>query len=229
MTSRIFTAVVVVMAGVADVTADPIRFIPATDPDGRVYSINENDGWGDGRGVVLTARRPVVLSSVSLFHDLTGLDLAYEVTAVGGSEGRVTDGQTILRAGARTITTSGLEFIPFAFEPLQLVAGNSYHIEFSFNGSGNQNFFHNNCASFSADDPNTCFGGQVPYSVGPFANVDGTHIGKTENFVQPAVMVEVAEVAPVPEPATIVLFGTGVAAATARRLRMRQHRARQPQ
>jgi len=133
----------------------------------------------------------------------------------------------IVRAGARTITTSGLELIPFAFEPLQLVAGNSYHIQFSFNGPGNQNFFHNNCASFQADDPNTCIGGQVRYSVGPFANIDGTAGGQTRNFVQPEVMVEVAEVAPVPEPATIVLFATGLALAGSRRLRTRQHRARQ--
>ena len=225
MTRHLLAATVVVMAGVAGANADPIRFIPATDPAGRVYSTNENDGWADGRGVVFTALRPVQLSSVSLLHDLTGLDLAFEVAAVRRKEGGVTDGQAILRAGARTITTTGLEFISFAFEPLRLLAGNSYHIQVSFIGSGNQNFFHNNCASFAADNPNTCFGGQVLYSVGPLANIDGTHMGNTRNFVQPAVRVDVAEVAPVPEPATLVLFATGVALAGTRRFRMRKHRA----
>jgi len=170
--------------------------------------------------------RPVVLSSVSLFHDLTGLDLAYQVAAVGHSEGQVTDGQRTLRAGSRTITTSGLEFIPFTFEPLQLAAGNSYHIQFSFDGNGNQNLFHNNCATIQQDNPFTCVGNQAPYSVGPFTNVDGTHAGHTANFVQPAVIVEAAETAPIPEPGTMLLFAGGAAAAGARRLRIRQLKPR---
>jgi hypothetical protein len=224
MRCRFLAAVVVVMAGVAAAQADPISFVPPTDPSGNIYSTNTNDGWFSGRGIVFTALRPVSLSSVSLLHDLTGLDLAFQVAAVEGTEGEVTNGQTIVRAGARTVTTSGLEWIPFSFEPLQLVAGSSYHIQFSFDGSGNQNFFYNNCASFQANNPNTCFEPQVRYTVGPFANIDGTAGGNTSNFVQPAVRVEAAEVAPVPEPATIVLFATGAALAGTRRLRMRQRR-----
>ena len=229
MARRILAALFFTVSYGAIAGAESIRFAPPTDPDGRVFSFDDNDGWDGGRGIVFTTLRPVLLSSVSLYHDLTALDLAYQVASVERTTGLLRDGQTVLRQGSRTVTTAGLEWVPFNFAPLRLSGGNSYHIEFSFSGNGNQNVFHNNCPDFPPDNPNSCDSGEIRYSVGPFSDVDGTQSGDTANFVQPAVMVEVSEETPaIPEPGTFFLLGGAAVAAGVKRLQMRLRLLRYP-
>ena len=201
-------ALVLAFSPVAD--ADTIRFVPPTDPEGRIYSTNGNDGWAQGRGVVFTATEPVALTSVAVLVDLSNIRLSYRLAGVTRTEGAVRRGSTALRNGVSRVTTSGLDWVTFAFSPLRLSAGHGYLLEFTFSGDGNQNFFHRNCAAPA--DPNAC-DGQLRYSVGPFADVDGTHEGNTANFVQPAVRVDIgADASPVPEPSTLALLCVSIAA-----------------
>src|SRR5688572_14247895 len=86
-----------------------------------------------------------MLNSVAVLHDLNSRLLFYRLAAVRRVADSVSEGQIILRSGSSIVSTSGLDWITFGFAPLALLTGQGYHIEFSFDGNANGNFFHNNC------------------------------------------------------------------------------------
>ncbi len=157
-----------------------IEFVPPNDPTGSVFTTNSNDGWNSGRGVVFQATGTEIITSVGLFHDLTGMTLSYKVSEVLTVNGDVETGETILASGSATVTTSGLEWIDFPIPNIPFTAGSIYHIEFSFPGTGNQNFFYNN--------------GNVTFTQDGFEVIDGTSAGNTGNSVMPAIRLETQDV-----------------------------------
>ena len=171
-------------------TTVTVEFVPPNDPSGAITSTNSNDGYFLGRGVVFEMSSDQTLSEVGILADLTNVDLSYEVAQTLVSTGAVTPGQTVLRSGSQTVTTNGLEWVDFSFPELVLEAGNSYHIEFSHAGSGNQNFFY--------------FNQNVTFSQSSFDLLDGTQFGNTENFFMPAIRVVI------PEPSALVLAALGL-------------------
>ncbi len=186
----------VTAAGVGASTMDTIAFVPPNDPTGAVTSTNTNDGYILGRGVVFEMADSQFVKGVGIYHDLTGVELSYELAETLVVSGNVTAGQTILKSGSQTVTTNGLEWIDFSFDGFTLEAGKSYHIEFSHAGSGNQNFFYDNQ--------------NVPFSQGNFASLDGTQFGNTQNFTMPAIRVTI------PEPSTLVIATLGLFAIVGR-------------
>ena len=173
-----------------------VAFVPPTDPTGQVWSSNSNDGYSSGRGMVFLMTDDVTIDTVGIYHDLTGITLQYELAETVTTSGLVTAGQTVLRSGSGQVTTTGLEFIDFALAPLTLEAGKSYHLEFTFIGNGNQNFFHT-----QLDNPT--------FDLGPFSLINGTQGGDTQNYVIPRMRMNVVG-AVVPAPGALLLGGIGM-------------------
>ena len=172
-----------------------VTFIPPTDVAGSVWSTNTNDAYSGGRGMVFLMTDDVTIDSVGIYHDLTGITLQYELAETLTTTGLVTTGQTVLRSGSGQITTAGLQFVDFAVAPLILEAGKSYHLEFTFSGNGNQNFFHT-----QLNNPN--------FDLGSFSLIDGTQGGGTSNFVIPRMRMNTVGAA-IPAPGAILLGGIG--------------------
>ncbi len=184
---------IVIFSGSAH--AGLIEFVPPNDTSGMVYSMNANDGWSGGRGVVFQVTDDVTIDSVGVFQDLSNINLEFELAQVFSASGAVTSGQTVLASGSASTTTSGLEWIDFSIADLLLEAGNFYHLEFTFTGSSNQNFFYNNS--------------NVAFTQGNYNLVEGTSRGNTSNFVMGAFRLNEAE-ADVPEPSSLILLLLGM-------------------
>jgi hypothetical protein len=189
---KIFTGLLFLFACSAN--ASIIEFIPPNDLSGQVFTTNSNDAWSTGRGLVFQMTATETIDSIGLFHDLTNINLSYELSQVFSASGNVTSGQTILSNGSNLISTAGLEWIDFGVSNILLSSGNFYHLEFTFSGNGNQNFFYNN--------------GNIAFSQGSFALIEGTNNGNTSNFVMPALRLNT--VSSVPAPAAVWLFGSGL-------------------
>jgi len=179
--------------------AAPIVFsnTPA-DPVGSVFTTDSNDGWALGRGMRFEMNADYSIHSFGVLVDVTDRELSYEILDV------VSD--TILRSGSLgSVSTSGLEFVDVAFAPLLLNSGQTYHMEFTYEGTSNQNFFHDE-VDFG---PN--------YTEGPFSNIDGTAGGP--GAIQNGVLARFrVNALPIPEPSTLALLGMClVAIAAARR------------
>lgn len=182
-----------------------IEFIPPNDLAGQVYSTNSNDAWSSGRGFVFEMLSNESIDSLGIYHDLTNINLFYELSEVTSLTGTLTSGQTVLRSGNALTTTSGLNWIDFAISDLVLMAGSYYHLEFTFSGSGNQNFFYNN--------------GNVAFSNGSFSSIEGTNNVDTGNFVMPALRVNTTT--SVPEPTTLAIFALAIMGLVSRRFNKR--------
>jgi hypothetical protein len=180
-----------------------IEFIPPNDETGQVFSTNGNDIWSAGRGLVFEMLSNETIDSLGVYHDLSNINLFYELSQVTSLTGAVTSGQTILRSGNALTTTNGLNWIDFGIADLMLSAGNYYHLEFTFSGNGNQNFFYNN--------------GNAAFSEGSFINIEGTQAGNTSNFVMPALRVNTTT--QVPEPSTLAIFALGIMGLASRRFK----------
>ncbi|NRA30699.1 MAG: PEP-CTERM sorting domain-containing protein [Parvularculaceae bacterium] len=199
-----FAATALLFASVTPALA-VTEFVPPNDMTGRVWSTNSNDGWINARGIGFTVTGDVVIESVGVFQDLNGVALTYtvsEITALSGTFSRT----SMLASGGSTVTTSGLEWIDYAIAPITLSAGTNYSIEFSFQGSSNQNFFYNN--------------DNVAWTQGLFTGLEGTLGSSFSNFVVGAFRVDADTVtAPVPVPGALPLMAAGMAGFAAVRRR----------
>jgi hypothetical protein len=173
-----FAIGILALCAIASGAHAQITFVPPNDPTGAVLTTNANDAWSISRGVVFQATVTQTISSVSLYQDLTGITVNYEVDQTTSASGAIGTGKTVLRSGTGTFTTSGLQFITFSFAPLQLVAGNFYQVRFDFVGNSNQNFFYNN--------------NNVVFSQPGFALIDGTSGDDTSNSVMPRIQLGAA-------------------------------------
>lgn len=168
--------IAVLLLFTGSVNAAVIEFVPPNDPVGRVFTTNANDAWDEGRGVVFQATVDGTITSIGVYHDLTGIDLAYKLSQTTSASGDIESGETILASGNAVVTTNGLEWIDFPIADIPYSAGDIYHIEFTFSGDGNQNFFYDN--------------NNVTFSQGDFDVIDGTQNGNTDNTVMPAIRLE---------------------------------------
>ncbi|MDD2919866.1 IPTL-CTERM sorting domain-containing protein [Rhodoferax sp.] len=181
-----FFAVVFLISSFAAAAQAQIFFVPSNDPTGHVFSTNTNDGWSSSRGVVFQATATQTITGIGLYQDLTGVLVNYEVAQTTGASGDISVGKTVLRSGSNTFTTTGLQYITFPITPLQLMAGNFYHVRFDFAGNSNQNFFYDN--------------DNVAFSQSGFAQIDGTQGDDTGNSVMPRIQLLQAAAAPMPIP-----------------------------
>jgi len=150
-----------------------ITFVPPNDPTGAVFTTNANDSWNGSRGVVFQATSPTTFNSISLYQDLTGITVNYEIDQTTSASGNIGPGKTVLRSGSGVFTTAGLQFITFPIAPLTLTSGNFYQVRFDFAGNSNQNFFYNN--------------NNVVFSQPGFSQIDGTQGDDTTNSVMPRI------------------------------------------
>jgi len=195
------TAALALAATLSSVAAQAaVEFVPDNDPVGQVYTTNSNDGWNGGRGVVFTPTSDFALDSIELYTDLTNITINATVATAPSSLGFV-GGGTVLFSDSSLVNTTGLEFVGFGGTALTLSAGQAYHINFSFNGAANQNFFYDEASSMPS------------YSIAGFTNINGTQGSDTSNTVIARFRLNGASVnTAVPEPASwlMMLAGFGV-------------------
>ena len=187
---------VALIAGTASVNAATIEFVPPNDQVGRVFQTNSNDGWSNGRGIGFSVSSSQVINSVGLFHDLTNIDLSFGIYEISSATGPFTR-SAALRFGSAVRNTTGLEWIDFSFTDLVLNVGTNYLIEFSFNGSANQNFFYNN--------------NNAAWTQGGYTALDGTQGTGFGNSVVAAFRVGDEGSAVIPAPAALPLMVSGFA------------------
>ncbi|MCB1342079.1 MAG: VPLPA-CTERM sorting domain-containing protein [Pseudooceanicola sp.] len=202
-------AAALVVAGAVAAPAATVQFTPTNDALGRIFTTNSNDGWKDGRGIGFQVASTQTITSVGVMQDLKRKWLNFGIYEISSLTGSFSRGKA-LRSGSEQITTQGLSWIDFSFDDLALDVDKTYLLEFSFNGSAKQNFFHNNA--------------NVAWSQGAFLNMEGTSGSSFSNSVvgafrvgQPdpilySVPVDEPEIAPVPLPAGLSLLGGALGA-----------------
>ena len=214
-----FAIALLALCAIASGAHAQISFVPPNDPTGAVLTTNANDAWSGGRGVVFQATTTQTINSISLYQDLTGIPVNYEIDQTTSATGNIGTGKTVLRSGGGTFTTSGLQFITFSITPLQLVAGNFYQVRFDFAGNSNQNFFYSN--------------NNIVFSQPGFSQIDGTAGDDTGNSVMPRIQLgpvspPVAQNATIPtlSPLLLAALSLLLAGASAFALRRRLRSAR---
>ena len=186
---------------VASASALATEFVPPNDTTGQVWTTNSNDAWADGRGIIFNVSSATDLTSVGVYQDLTNKNLTWTLSDWNSPS-------TIFASGGGLVSTPGLAWIDFATS-VALSVGTSYHLEFSFAGNSNQNFFYNNQ--------------NVPWSQGVYTALEGTQGGYADNFVVGAFRVNEGATQSVPDSGSAAAFlglaFVGLAAAARRNRR----------
>ena len=194
---RRFACTVAVLSVAAFVGAQPITFVPKSDPTGSIFSVNSNDLYGSGRGIIFQMTGNTSINSVGIFLNVTNTTVTWEVARVMAPTGYVGFDVTVLRSGSSMANTTGLQFVDFNFTDLALVGGNNYHINFKFNGNAAQNFFYLN--------------NNATWTQGMYTALDGTLAHNTANTVVPAIRVNSVNASATPEaPAAALVFWGGL-------------------
>jgi hypothetical protein len=165
-------------------------FNPAVNAEGILISPNSNNGWADGRGMQFVMNADQSITSFGVLQDVTNKVLNFEIFDV-------TNNAVLASGSTGNVSTAGLEFVDVFFGQIDLLMGNTYHMEFDFAGISNLNYFH-----WEGQRPN--------YTEGAFGDIDGTlgGPGGTSNMILPQFRVN-ASIA-IGEPGTLALFGLGL-------------------
>lgn len=184
--------------------AATVTFVPPNDTSGSITTTNDNDGYLFGRGLVFRATTAQIIDSIGIYLDVTDALLNWVIYQTTGITGDIATGQIALQSGSLQVTTSGLEWVDIPVSSLALVANGTYHLSFTHEADGNQNFFYNNA--------------NATWTQGVFTLIDGTGNGDTGNTVVPAIRLNTVNVAApdpgseVPEPSSLWLAGGAVVA-----------------
>jgi len=190
---KFLSSTLLICAICTSVSAATITFVPPNDTSGAISSTNSNDGYSTGRGILFTVDSATTVDSVGIYQDLTNVSLSFDLEIFNG---------TNLANGGSTVSTTGLEWIDYGGFEVNLSPGNTYHLEFTFTGNSNQNFFYNNF--------------NVTWSQDGFSALDGTRTNFASNSVVAAFRMNA-----VPDTgSTAALLGAGVAALAFARRRL---------
>ncbi|MGC4043320.1 MAG: PEP-CTERM sorting domain-containing protein [Armatimonas sp.] len=161
------------------------------------YSNSSNDAYSDGRGTVFTANTNFNLTSAGLWtNPLGSFTYTWNLYLVTEYPGGVNN--ELLGTTTVTPTDTGLGFYDATFSsPISLVEGNRYHIEVTYTGEGEENWFY---------DFN-----QGSVNLGGVTVEDGTSEGDTGNTVMPLIRLNAGAAAP--EPGSLALLALGCATA----------------
>jgi len=182
-----------------------IVFNPSPPGSCVVLTTNSNDFWNVSRGVVFQATTTQTISNISLWQDLAGVTVNYEIDQTTSVSGNLIPGKTVLRSGSATFTTTGLQYITFPIAPLQLTAGNFYQVRFDFTANSNANCFFNN---------------SVPFSQTGFAQITGTQADSTGTTALPQIALNLPLPSlPALSPAMLAVLALLLAVASALALR----------
>ncbi len=157
------------------------------------FSNNSNDGYAQGRGTVFTVNSSFTLTSAGLWTNPSG-SFTYTWNLYQSSNYPSSVNDTLVATTSVTPTDTGLGFYDAVFSsPINLVAGNRYHIEVNYADNGEENWF------FNFDQGNVNLGG--------VSVEDGTMGGSTGNTVMPFIRLNSGAAAP--EPGSFALLALG--------------------
>ncbi|GLS04886.1 hypothetical protein GCM10007860_20340 [Chitiniphilus shinanonensis] len=174
--------------------AQVVEFVP---PGAVVLTThNSNDSWAQGRGVLFSPTANLTIDAIGVFQQLRPGTLGLALSRVHVDNGLIYQDETLWQGSVASADASALSWLDLTLPETSLLAGSLYHVQFSYFGRPYTNFFYDNQ--------------NQPFSQGHFTRIDGTEGKGTANYVMPAVRLNVANVSPVPEPATYALIGLGL-------------------
>lgn len=188
---------------------------------------NSNDGYSQGRGIVFTPDTNFDLRSVGTQLNVRGASVSFLVALAGSTGPGSIDQGTVLRSGIASVTTGGMELVNFVFDqnPVTLLAGQTYHVQFQFTGNPVQNLRYDTRTSAGSADTVGQSWNQGGTSEGlTLSNIRATLGTSTFTTAAPITLNFIGgnQAAIAPEPGTIALLGVGIGLMA---VRLRRRRA----
>ena len=170
-----------------------------------LYTLNTNDGYSGGRGMVFIADEAITVNGAALWTASTGgLNATFELYETITTVGNVLAGATLLRSFNTTLLGS-LDFHGGKFDAITLQTNQSYLLRVFYSEAADENWFY---------DFDPVFFGDPPVDIGAVTLIDGTASGDTANFVAPYLQIQL-----LPGPFTLALLGLAGAMGSRRRRR----------
>ena len=104
------------------VSYDTITFVPPIDTNCMVVTTNSIYVYLNGRGILFTVDSATTVDSVGIYQDFTEISLSFDLEIYNGA---------VLANGGSTESTTGLEWIEYDGFEVNLLPGNTYHLEFT--------------------------------------------------------------------------------------------------
>ncbi len=153
-------------------------------PPFTLYTLDTNDGYFDGRGMVFTADEAITVNGAALWTaDAAGLSATFDLYEVVTTSGNVLAGATLLRS-AGALLSGPIGFHGTKFTPVTLTPGQDYLVRVSYPDNSDENWFY---------DFDPVVFGDPPVDIGPVTLIDGEHAGDTSNFVAPYMQLQLVE------------------------------------